>query len=391
MTTNTMGGGRRRGFTLVELLVVISILILVLAIAVPAFSSMLYSSERSLADNALRVALNGARTTAIGNAAGEDAAAVFTFEPGGRVGVVTCVRAGVMHDVQGADHTDFEVFVPAKGVEPVQLPKGWSVRGYARSDMIDDPANSANQNYQNWYADTYPTQAVRDQGNWVFPETGFYVIGDETFGGEAAQGKSRHTFMVRFEGGTGQVLTSGGTVRVLLPSPSSTFRTGAPWNSIDTSDGRALYRADQADDLLRYVRRVIASTSLDPADRKRLLGIDSTDTVGAKAVGQLALYNESRLANAIGVRLDRDTSSLYQNATKDKPYATWVKAAEGKDWGTQNTSDLNEWIEGRLLRPGAQTGSEDFVESDARVFALQRYLGGIVEVTGSTGGKGVSP
>jgi prepilin-type N-terminal cleavage/methylation domain-containing protein len=396
MSTRSICHRCSRAFTLVELLVVISIFLLVLAIAVPAFSSMMYSSEQSLAENALKIAMGSARDAAIRNASGDDTAAVFTFEPGGRIGIVACQKAGVIHDISTSEHLDYEIFVPVRGIDPVQLPRGWSVRGYARPGTIDDPNNIGTQGFQNWYADTYPTQADRDAGNWIFPETGFYIIDDATFGGEGAQGLKRHTFMVRFEGGTGQIITnSSDAVRVLLPSPSSAFRTGAPWTNTDT-DGRAYLRADQADDLFRFVRRILASApknASDTADRATLLGPNSTDTVSAKSVGQLVLYSESRLASALGARLDRDTGSLYKPASKTTPYATWVSNSAGSDWTAQNTKDLNSWLEGRLLKAGAaanSTNPEDYVESDARVFAMQRYLGGLVEVTGTVNGQGVS-
>ncbi|MFN0132137.1 MAG: type II secretion system protein, partial [Phycisphaerales bacterium] len=159
----------RRAFTLVELLVVIAIFVLLLAIAVPAFSNMLYSSEQSLADNALRSALTAARDAAARNGPEQDAAAVFTFEPDGRLSVLTCVRAGVIEDVPplGARATvTREVFVPLAGFLPIQMPRGWMVRGYAPPNSVDD----------GWYEDTYLNTGplVVRSGNWVFPETGFF-------------------------------------------------------------------------------------------------------------------------------------------------------------------------------------------------------------------------
>ena len=91
---------RAAAFTLVELLVVIAIFVLLLAIAVPAFSSMLYSSEQSLADNHLRMGLGAARDAAIRSPQGTDAAAVFFYDPAtGRTMILPCIAAGVLKDV----------------------------------------------------------------------------------------------------------------------------------------------------------------------------------------------------------------------------------------------------------------------------------------------------
>ena len=62
-----------RGFTITELLVVIVIFVLIIGIAIPAFKSMIESSERALAENQLRVGLGSARNAAIQNASADAA------------------------------------------------------------------------------------------------------------------------------------------------------------------------------------------------------------------------------------------------------------------------------------------------------------------------------
>ena len=138
-------GGSYRGFTLIELLIVIAIFLLLLAIAVPAFASMLYSSEQSLAENSLRAGLSAAREAAARSPKGRDAVAAFFYEPAtGHAQVVVCVSAGTVKD-QAANPAlplvDREVFAPVAGFAPVQLPRGWTVRGYAPANSIDVPAN----------------------------------------------------------------------------------------------------------------------------------------------------------------------------------------------------------------------------------------------------------
>ena len=62
------------GFTLTELMVVISIVVLLMAIALPAFTGMVRDSEKSLADNQLRVAVGAGRDAAIRSSSGDGAA-----------------------------------------------------------------------------------------------------------------------------------------------------------------------------------------------------------------------------------------------------------------------------------------------------------------------------
>ncbi len=64
---------------------------------------------------------------------------------------------------------------------------------------------------------------------------------------------------------------------------------------------------------------------------------DSPDTVLARQVTQIALYEESRLAGALKVKIDRDTGTIYKSS--DIPeYVT----------GYERTK-LIDWIEGRKL------------------------------------------
>lgn len=69
-TANAGGLKRRGGYTIVELLAVAGILIILLAFAAGALGSLLRSSERSLAENQLRVGLSAARDLALRSESG---------------------------------------------------------------------------------------------------------------------------------------------------------------------------------------------------------------------------------------------------------------------------------------------------------------------------------
>jgi prepilin-type N-terminal cleavage/methylation domain-containing protein len=366
----------RRAFTLVELLVVIAIFVLLLAIAVPAFSSMLYSSEQSLAENSVRIGLQAARDAALRNAAGKDAAAVFFFDRfTGRTSILPCTFAAIVKDedqnspVDPPPLVDREVFVPVAGFEPVQLPRGWNIRGYAGPRTIDTM----------WYERTYPSNTARNRGNWVFPETSFY---DEDAGDD---GTDRQTFMVRFEGSTGVLKVSdAAAVLVLSPSPSTTFRSSSPWNN-------PALRADTEPDYARFVRRVASrpaagAGSLTVLARQELIGDVASDTVLTRPVSQVAVYSEKKLAQALGARTDSATGCLYQNL----PDPTFINVG-GSPMGDTDVVRINDWVEGHLLNPTPPAlPASQYIDSDCRVFALQKYLGTLQEMTGTLKGQGVT-
>jgi prepilin-type N-terminal cleavage/methylation domain-containing protein len=340
------------GFTLAELLAVITILVILIAMAVPAFKSMLYSSSQSLAENKLRVGLAASRELAVMR--DRDSAAVFTFDPRGNMTILPCVFVGQFkdRDATGAD-VFRDVFVPDNQMTPIQMPGSWTVRGYTLADTVDQNGNSSG-----WYdAGTYDGTI----GNWLFPETGFY---DATV---PADGDDRQTFAIRYEGGTGMLAVGEqNEMLVVSPRPSSNDR-----------NPNASLRVDQAENLERWARRVLTDTALIDPQKRRLIGDESGDTILARTVGLLTVFDETRLAGAIGGRLDRDSGSLYQDTTDGSVTDPVLVTIDG-DTGPALTDRVNAWIEGRSI--GLWSGSWTPPESDARIFTIDRYLGGVVDV-----------
>lgn len=340
-----------RAFTLTELLVVITVLVILIAISVPAFRSLLGNSVRTLAENQLRVGLAAARDAAI-RSEGGDTAAVF-FYSGNRLRVVACSAVGRVFDTD-ADRW-VEVFAPVRTIEPVQLPSGWSVRGYAPPGSFGQAG--APLAWYEGFAEAF------DEGHWVFPETHFVSLEGS---GVESRGVQRHTFFVRFRAGDGLLDTSNRRpILVLDPAATSAFRGTAPF---------AGARSDQATDLAAFTRRALER--LNATDATRVFGDRSVDTVLAGPVTELALYDETRMIAAIGGRPNRVTGTLYQAPDATAPYATLdpqsLPAATNQDEALRR---ISAWIEGRL-----DVGN-GLVESDARVFILQRYLGNLREIT----------
>ncbi len=358
--TNSAAFRRRpaRAFTLAEVLVVISIIAILLAVSVPAFSNMLYSTDRSNAENQLRVGLGAARDAAVrsGQFAGAgDAAAVFMYDPATqRLRIVPCVKVGVMIDEDmGRVRVERDVFVPAPDVMPVELPRGWTVRAYTPRGTIDD----GRSNPSGWYdSGNYRPNT----GNWVFPETGFYDAG------RGDGGVARQTFMVRFEAGTGSLdVGHRGEALVVDLAEDATFRSTTPWTN---------FRLDRTRDLPSSVRRLlVARSDLSDANRRRIIGDLATDSVLAKPVTDLALYDERRLAGGIGARgVNVATGCLYGDplARGVIPTAPTIDTSLHPSGDPLAISDaVNAWFEGRGTR-----------DSDARLFTMDRYSGQAREI-----------
>lgn len=307
-----MRAGRLGGFTLVELFVVISVALIVIAVAVPAFSAMTASNARSLAENTLRTAVAVARDVALQSSRGNDAAAVFLFDPeSGRMRVVAAEYVGTIEDgIDGAVSGGFlapntrvkrDVFAPVLVGETLVMPRGWMVRGYA-------PARTINSDWYDSIMYNDPFNAW-DRGNWVFPEDGFYDVNRGVAQGGANSRTPRQSFMVRFEGKTGRLVRDAGEALLVDPRPSSVDRIPATTNRTDPMIWK---RADLADDAYGWARRVLTEADLlgngqlyqgaDEAERRRLIGNLSHDTVLVRDVSRVALYNETELLRALGAR-----------------------------------------------------------------------------------------
>ncbi len=363
---------RSAAFTLIELILVIIIILILAAISIPAYSSLTYSSNQSGSLNAVQASLQSARDAAVRAGSGRDAAAVFLLGQDGRVRIVVAEVAGTIIDENNSgDEVERDVFVPSPGVDVSTLPRQWGVRGYARSSAmrtasIGSAAPSQVDNF-GWYEDTY-RGGDRGRGQWVYPETIFF---DSSAG---TNGRSRQSFMVRFEGGTGRFLSSATRKGLYVdPVPVLGFRETGIWSD---------FRVDREDDLARFVRRVLSAPTriLNPQEKRELLGDEATDTVLVGPVGQLAVYNERRLAEAIGADgLNRLTDTLYQPVTSSLTDPEYDDQLFG---GSVRTSDINLRIS-LWMRASGETEDQLAVAasdtSDARIFLVSRYLGQPIE------------
>lgn len=319
-----LGGGR--GFTLVELFVVISIALIIVAVALPAFSAMAYSSNRSLAQNMLRQGVRMARDVSVQSVRGGDGAAVFLFDPEtGTTRIISAEWVGTIMDSFDGNRSrlvERDVFAPVASGELIELPRYWMVRGYAPPRFT---ASAGMGLGFDWYdSDLYLASDAWDRGHWVFPENGFYDIEGDPNAPTLRGRTMRQSFMIRFDTQTGQVRRDGREALFVDARPSATFRDRV---ASSRNDPKAGLRLDWAESATAWAHRVLTTGDLtqdglayqlnDEELRRELIGNESFDTVLVQDVARIALYDERDLAAALGARqLDRrrgteQTNSIY--------------------------------------------------------------------------------
>ena len=331
----------RRAFTLIEMLVVVTLLIVVLGVAVPAFRGMIDASERSLSENALRVGVRVARDLAL---RGEgDAAIVFFRDLDGRMRMVPALQVGTLADSGLNPFATFpfnpetdpvverDVFAPVGASAQIQMPKGWTVAGYADPNTIDIRISSLFT--EGWYnSEAYGDagqargETARLDGNWLLPETAYYETFmlapgapppsgfTSTVSGADISRTPRQTFMVRFQSGTGQLVRGAAPALVIDPRPTAIGR------GLFTPDVRWM-RANRIEDARAWAQRVLRQDDvnsdgvadfIDETFRVITIGNYSNDTVLAGPVSRLALFRAEDLAQGLGAKgLNRATNSLY--------------------------------------------------------------------------------
>jgi len=387
VSTSRCDNSRARGFTLIELIAVVTLLLVVLGIAVPAFTGMVNASEQSLAENTLRVGVTVARDMAVLN--GRDSGLLFTREANGRTRLIPVIKVGEIEDaafnpLDGSLQPNSpvitrDVYAPVPFSTPLQMPRGWTLAGYAEPGSIDAATSSNNAVFtEGWYdsiayGDTGRNliqppaiDPVRDAGHWILPETAYFDRFMQGPGsGEVPNGFTpsvssaidinrtpRQSFMVRFDATTGAMSRGGRPALVLDPRP--------------TSLGRGAFvgptrwmRADRVEDYEAWVDRVLVSQDLDgsmtvdPFDRElRLtaLGNFSNDTVLAGAVSRLAIFEERDLLSGLGASgPNRETGWIYQPIEEDGRIAFDMDIYAGSQLITDPEDvrlGITRWVQG---------------------------------------------
>ena len=398
------GRAARAGFTLVEMFVVIAIILIIVALAVPGVSAMVYSSNRALAENSLRVAVSAARDAAIASSRSGDGAAVFLYEPGVGIRIVPAevvgqvrVRANAL-SLGSAGTQTYDLLAPVSLGQSVTLPEFWMVRGYAPAGSMEAAPGEPNPTWYTSrnYGGTSANDAAKREGNWVFPESGFYdteVARHPGGGGGGTAGFSgpptpRQSFMVRFSNRTGSVSRVNTPGLFIDPRPSVNERDRVA--SSRTSPD-AWKRVDWAEDTRTWCVRLLGRLgALQPGPERdeilELIGNNNNDTVLVKSVNRLALYDERRLARGIGGRVNTETGSIYEPYGANRRISFDQSLFRGASTD-QIRRNINAWIDGDTSGgPGGPLGNiydgviDENDTPESALFTLQGYTGELTEI-----------
>jgi prepilin-type N-terminal cleavage/methylation domain-containing protein len=408
---------RSRGFTVVELLVVVVIILIVLTIATPAFRALIYSSQRSQATNSVNAAALAARELALRSASGDDAAVVFVHDRDGTMRIVPAVRVGsVLEPVTGGGGSTGggaqslgasplvrrDVFAPVPQAAAYEMPTFWNVRGFApaRSMIEWVPGERPREEVAVWY--NSPLYGGRDadddaklEGNWVFPETGFYNVESQASAAGPNTFTTRQSFMIRFDARTGGVSSNRDPALFVDPRPSTADRPGG---ERPPATQRWL-RADRAENLAAWAQGMIEAnpfdlngrplnppyTQVNENARLSFIGVASNDTVLVKPVTRVAVYDERRMASAIGARrLNPETNSLYRPYDPASPGLIAIDTSLFPQSPSEDEirTRINRWVEGDTTgENGVPDGTIDDADvPEARLFLLQPVTGELAEV-----------
>jgi len=405
----------RSGFTIVELMVVVLIGLIILSIAVPAFQSMVYSSNQSLAVNAVQASSQMARDVALSS--GRDGAVVFVFDPQvGKVQIIPAIKVGTLREattspngpgnamgLSDSPYFERDVFVPAAAGETLELPPFWMMRGYASPGSLID-LDSAGNPVATWYtSQAYgglnETAFVKTQDQWVFPETGLFPNDAQVAGGgldgqldavDPLLGTVRQSFMIRFSSRTGAVSKDTNTALFINPRNSRE----RPYGDRPLPYQQTL-RVDMAEDLEVWAKRIIESADLtgdgiaygldDVQLREQLIGNASNDTILVKPVTRLSLYDERKLSMGVGARgLNKVTGSLYLPADQNNPNS--IIEFDLSLFPAGVTPDelvvrINQWIDGNTTYTRLGDFNLDLDdEPESRIYLIQSYTGQLQEV-----------
>ncbi|MHA7814007.1 MAG: hypothetical protein ACX94C_11515 [Phycisphaerales bacterium] len=410
----------RSAYTVVELLVVIVIAVLLLTIAVPAFQATIYSSNRTLAVNALQACSIMGRDVAVNT--GRDSAVVFVYDPDvQRINIIPAIRVGTIREATTAPdgpsggggpaavgfgdqpYFDRDVFVPAPIGEVLSLPSNWMVRGYAAPGTLldfDSAGNEAAVWYNSlMYGGVNPDDSQKRLAHWLFPETGFFPRDAQVNGGsldgsfstiDADLPTARQSFMIRFDGRTGAV--SRDTRSALFVDPRNSRKREPSGNPLDPYE--QTLRLDLAEDIEVWASRVLTSPDLtndqvtygndDATLREQLIGTASNDTILVKPVARLAIFDVNKLALGIGARgINSDTNSLYLPHDQDERNVNIMldMSLFNSNMDISNVDDAIEaidfWIDGDTNGDGLINLDD---EPDSRIFLVQSYTGELQEV-----------
>jgi prepilin-type N-terminal cleavage/methylation domain-containing protein len=162
---------RPRAFTLVEVLVVISVIAISLVAIVPAFGRIIDSANYSAAVNRVTAALSLARSEAMN---GKQTAVAFLFDMQTERTTLLIVErqrsaGSLTRDAESACNQTAFVFTPIPGQAAIVLPRGFGVYGLALSASRLDQCTNLELGWYRNEAIRQPFGSTTSDRFWIFP------------------------------------------------------------------------------------------------------------------------------------------------------------------------------------------------------------------------------
>jgi prepilin-type N-terminal cleavage/methylation domain-containing protein len=415
MTTHTTHSDRPRGtrrtggraFTLVELLIVVSIIAIGATLMVPAFAEVLRSINYSGAINQVTAALGNARAQAIRT--GRHAGVVFLFDietETASVQVVELLQPGALTEFGTAplEETIGVAMRPAPGQVPVQLPRGTAVVGLslktAQADVAVDTASSFTT--WSWYAgqthNPEDDDPIERLPLWLFPQNDarlftknnppvsktwgvdpWEVLADRTPTGanvsvrEATEAvRHAQSFMVVFSpsGSVVSEIESGATIvkNAWLEFPDQPIPRSAPTGS--AYDWRDRFDPQNLGDGLGGSSETDATLPSGRGD------IRPNPEVFLRAAEQVAVVDISTMARDLGVA----RPWLVRPEESNAPIPKWVRDQVGRAAGGGTVSYIAADTDNATNPPLHRIVSK-WIDDNAEVLSFSRYTGEIIRRT----------
>lgn len=297
-----------RAFTLLELLVVVSIIILGTALLVPAFGRIIGSARYTGAVNTVMAGLGNARALAAGE--GVDTALAFMFDPRREVmtlQVLETYQTGAVLTQRSSsppEHTYATAFRPALASVPIELPPGIGVFGMsfriAPWAATNEPGRQIdNLPTRHWYAGDIISETSGSATNpreypWLFPRNDVRTMVN------VPAGEDPWTMI-------GANSTSNPTMRTAMRQANTFFvRFAASGAVIDGSDEAYIEYPDEPRNL-----DVANGPQAEPFDRKNLFDPDApargafrrsaNPEVVMRSASQLAVVDLRRMSESVGI------------------------------------------------------------------------------------------
>jgi len=363
-----------RAFTLFEMLITVTIIILATAVVLPAFGRIIESSNFAGAVNTVTATLGNARALAIQNS--EYTAVAFLYDIDSEIYTLLPLE---LQSEQGASLSFYgtgpnanllaNAYRPARNTVPVMLPKGTAVYGLSFQTMqagqtIDRGSQLGGDPTLHWYAGEVFENGGDRITPWIFPRNDprhFMTDGEDPYdvlrdGGSSNEADTaiRHaqSFMIQF--------SPEGTVVDSVPGAGFTLFNGYiefPDLPVDESDPNSFDSA--TGEFIPYDD----ATTFDPENRPSGISMDAIDEnpeVVLRSASLLAVVSLRDLDRGVGI--------------KDAFYVRPTNTFSSNDLAPQRI-DLEPTI---YYMDENVIEVSDWIDQNAEILGFNRYTGNII-------------